>query len=167
MPCGLFFNRIRARLQARKRLREESQNGANDSNSTKKSNGRTPVSGMDKVRASILGERLDRQIKPANLGCTHNDKLVKAFSIPRRGPGMSAPSRATLSNTPANLRSQRASEKPIDPAKSYLMGLPRELKLEIIDHLGIQSTGFVNDPTKLAFLKPLDLHNLRLSVHVH
>jgi len=57
MPCGLSFGYIRARLGARKRLREE-RDGANGSNPAKKSNNLKPASESDKPRASILGERL-------------------------------------------------------------------------------------------------------------
>jgi hypothetical protein len=61
----------------------------------------------------------------------------------------------------------KRTRRPIDPAKSYLGTLPRELKLEVIDHIYGNSTGFVKDPTEAAFSKRLNLVNLPLLVHVH
>lgn len=167
MPCGLFFGYIRARLGARKRLRDESD-GANDSKPTKNSNDRKPVFERDETRASILGERLPKR-KPANLTLTRTDKLVKKLSTFRSEPGMPAPQGATLSDSdsPRFQSLQRAPEEPIDPTKSYLTRLPRELKLEIIDHICSHPTAFVKDPTEVAFSKRSTLSNLRLSVHIH
>jgi len=162
MPCGLVFRYIRTRLAARKRRRGERQNGANDLNPTKKSSKLTSTSEIDKARASILGELLHGQKDtPVNLTLTHTDEFVKVLSTtPRSEPGVSAA--ATLSNT-----LPPPPEELIDPAKSYLTRLPRELKLEIIDHICSHETGFVKDPTEVAFAKRPNLVNLRLSVHVH
>jgi hypothetical protein len=179
MPCGLLFGYIRTRLAARKRRREERLNGENDLNSPKETSKRTSTSENenenenDKTKASILSQYPTGRNKPADLTLTPTGKLVIGSLItPKSKPGVSAPLWATLSNSlPPRSQPpqepQEPPEEPIDPAKSYLTRLPRELKLEIIDHICSHQTGFVNDPTEVAFSKRSNLLNLRLSVHVH
>lgn len=80
---------------------------------------------------------------------------------------MSAPPWATQSDSDSDSPRilQRAPEEPIDPTKSYLTRLPRELKLEVIDHICSHPTAFVKDPIEVAFSKRSTLSDLRLSVH--
>lgn len=111
--------------------------------------------------------------KPANLTLNHTDEVVERHSATTRSElGASTPPWVTLPNSrqndpPRSQPTQSAPEVSIDPEKSYLTTLPRELKLEIIDHIYGHPTAFVKDPTEAAFSKRLNLANLRLLVHVH
>jgi len=168
MPCGLLFRYLRTRLEAKKRRREERVNGENDVNSPKETSKRASTSETDKAKASILSQWLAGRNKSTDLTLTLTDKLVNGLSItPKSKPGVSAPPWATLTDSRSQPPQEPPPEEPIDPAKSYLTRLPRELKLEIIDHICSHQTRFVNDPTAVAFSKRSNLVNLRLSVHVH
>ena len=146
-------------------------NGENDVNSPKETSKRASTSETDKAKTSILSQWLAGRNKPTDLTLTLTDKLVNGLSIAHKSkPGVSAPLWTTLSDTlpPRSQPPQEPPpEEPIDPEKSYLTRLPRELKLEIIDHICSHQTRFVNDPTAIAFSKRSNLVNLRLSVHVH
>jgi hypothetical protein len=168
MPCVLF-TRFRARLEARKRLRKERQDAAGNPASK-----HLLFPRWTKWERRLSVSSLNGQ-KYACKSHTYTQTRKLTLTTPRPEPEMSAPPGATLSDSQANPLQpeppRSAPVAPIDPEKAYLMSLPREVKLEIIDHICSIPAGppavFLKDPTGMAFSKCSDLHNLRLLVPIH